>query len=261
MNSGHRLSSPAPPRYNWLPLKNSLFQEQLISHRQFPSQQRGPAPWFYYVSRVLVKTLLFLLTRFQVKGRENIPGQGPVLIVSNHLELADVPILVVSLGQKVVFLAKEQLFRYPLVNYFVSHFDSIRVRRGKLDRNALRQAIQTLTDGQALVIFPEGTRSKKAQLRPAFSGTALIALRSGAPILPVAITGTERTKGVTWVLRRPRITVNIGQPFHLPAANGKLTKIELTEHTNRIMGRIARLLPPEYRGHYAKQEETDEAKS
>ena len=90
-------------------------------------------------------------------------------------------------------------------------------------------------------------------MQPAFSGSALIALRSGVPILPVGITGTERIKGVAWLLRRPRITVNIGQPFHLPLTSSKLTKVELARLTNYMMGRIAELLPQEYRGNYAGQ--------
>ena len=125
------------------------------------------------------------------------------------------------------------------------------MHRGRLDREALRQADQSFAQGLALVMFPEGTRSKSGRLRHAFPGSALIALRSGVPILPVGITGTEKIKGVTWILRRPEITINIGCPFYLPSVSSRLTKVELAELTNSIMGRIAELLPPEYRGDYA----------
>ena len=210
-------------------------------------------PWFYYVGRVMVWVLLSLLTRWRVRGKENIPSQGPLLIVTNHLNLADSPLLGVSLSRKVVFMAKEELFRSSFSGYFIRSFGAFPVHRGQLDREALRQADQALAQGQALVMFPEGMRSRGGQLRRAFPGSALIALRSGAPILPVGITGTEKIKGAAWLLRRPQITVNIGHPFHLPPVSSKLTKAELAELTNYIMGHIAELLPLEYRGHYAEQ--------
>ncbi len=211
-------------------------------------------PWFYYVSRVIVRILFVILTRWQVRGRENIPGQGPVLVVANHLNLADPPLLSVSLNRKVIFMAKEELFRSKFSSYFVGSFGAFPVHRGQLDKKALRQAGQVLAEGQALAMFPEGRRSRNAQLRPAFSGSALIAWRSGAPLLPLGITGTEKIKGIAWLLRRPRITVNIGHPFYLPPVGSKLTKDELAGLTTYIMERIAELLPAEYRGNYAGKE-------
>ena len=208
-------------------------------------------PWFYYVGRLMVRILLLLLTRWQVRGRDNIPRQGPLLVIANHLHLADPPVLAVSLGRKAIFVAKEELFRSRFSSYFVGGFGAFPVYRGQLDRKALRQAERVFTEGLALIMFPEATRSQNAQLQSAFSGSALIALRNGVPILPVGITGTERIKGATWILRRPRITVNIGHPFHLPPVNSKLTKTELAEVTNLIMEHIAELLPVEYRGNYA----------
>ena len=104
--------------------------------------------------------------------------------------------------------------------------------------------------GRMVLMFPEGTRSYHGQLQPAWPGSALIAARSGVPILPVGIAGTEKMRGIGWLLRRPRITVNIGQPFWLPPVSSRLTKVELAEHTDFIMRRIAELLPEEYRGDY-----------
>jgi len=200
----------------------------------------------------MVRMLLLLLTRWRVKGRENVPSQGPVLVVANHLNLADPPLLGVSLGRKMVFMAKKELFRFRFLGYFIHGFGAFPIHRGQLDRKALRQAEQVLADGLALVMFPEGMRSRSRRLRPAFPGSALLALRCGVPILPIGITGTEKIKGVVWLLRRPEITVNIGHPFHLPPASSKLTKAELTKLTDYMMGRIADLLPQEYRGSYAK---------
>jgi 1-acyl-sn-glycerol-3-phosphate acyltransferase len=214
--------------------------------------------WFYYVGRLLMKLVLLLLTRWRVRGRDNIPGEGPLLIVANHLNLADPPLLSVSLSRKVVFMAKEELFRSRFSGYFVRSFGAFPVHRGQMDREALRQAKRVLADGLALVMFPEATRSRNAQLQSAFPGSALIALRSGVPILPVGITGTEKIEGVAWILRRPVITVNIGHPFYLPSVNSRLTRVEMTKLTNFIMERIAELLPPEYRGNYAREIRQDE---
>jgi len=195
--------------------------------------------------------LLLLLTRWDIRGKENVPREGALLVIANHINLADPPLLGVSLGRKVIFMAKKELFHFRVIAYFIGSFGAFPVHRGQMDRKALRQTYQLLAQGQALVMFPEGMRSRSGRLRPAFPGSALVALRSGTPILPVGIAGTEKIKGVTWILRRPQITVNIGHPFYLPPVSSKLTREELAEHTNSMMRHIAELLPPEYRGHYA----------
>jgi len=213
--------------------------------------------WFYYFGRFVVRVLLLLLTRWQVEGRENIPMQGPVVVIANHVNLADPPLLGVSLERKAIFMAKEELFRSRLSSYFVSGFGAFPVHRGQLDRKALRQAERTLADGLALIMFPEATRSKNYQLQAAFPGSALVALRNNALVLPVGITGTEKIKGATWWLRRPRIRVNIGPAFHLPSVDGRRTKVELIELTNFMMEHIAELLPVQYRGYYAEKGNPD----
>ena len=210
-------------------------------------------PWLYNIVELFVRLLFFLFTRCQVIGKENIPNRGALLIVANHIELPDVPLLAVSLNRRLSFMAKEELFqrRFLFLGYLIRKFGSFPVHRGRLDRKALRQAEKVLADGLVLVMFPEGTRSRSGRLRHAFLGSALIALRSGAPILPVGITGTEKIKGVGWIVTRPRMTVNIGAPFRLPSVNSELTRAELAEYTEIIMRRIAALLPVEYRGDHA----------
>ncbi len=195
--------------------------------------------------------VLFLLTRWRVEGKGNVPGHGPLLIVANHLSLADPPVLGVSIDLKKVFMAKEELFRPRFTGYFIRNCGAFPVRRGRLDRKVLQQAEHWLNKGVSLVMFPEGQRSKDIRLQPAFAGSALIASRLGVPILPAGISGTEKVRGKTWWLRRPRITVNIGRPFQPPTANGKLSKADLLELTDSIMEHIAELLPSEYRGNYS----------
>ena len=204
---------------------------------------------------LLCRIMLFFLTRRQIKGRENIPRQGPLLIVANHLSMADQYLLSVSLNRKAIFMAKEEIFRSRGISCLARAFGAFPVSRGRIDRNALSRANQVLNSGLALVMFPEGMRSKSAQLQPAFPGSALIASSNNIPILPVGITGMEKAnKGIFWaLLHRPQMTVNIGRPFYLPAVDDKLTKTKLGELADYIMEHVAELLPPEYQGCYAKQ--------
>lgn len=206
-------------------------------------------PLFYTVAAATMKTLLLLLTRWEVKGKENVPRNGPLIIVANHLNLADPPLLGASIPRRIFFMAKEELFS-SRGRAFVRALGAFPVRRGKLDREALRQAIRVLESGQALGMFPEGKRSLNHQMGEAELGVALIALRSGAPILPIGISGSENIKGPNFILQRPRVTVAIGQSFTLPKNEGRLTKDQLVQATNLIMGHIAEVLPQSYRGVY-----------
>lgn len=230
------MSLPIPSEYNWL--------AWFLFIRVFGAL-------LYYTVRHVLWLLFWLLTRRRVRGRDNVPNHGSVIFVANHVNLIDSPLLGVSLGRRVVFMAKEEVFHSRIIGYFMSSFGAFPVSKGRLDRKALRKAMQVLGDGQALVTFPEGMRSRSRRLKLAFPGAALIASRSGAPVIPVGITGTENIKGVAWFWRRPEITVNIGKAFTLPPVAGKLTKFELSRRTDIIMGHIAALLPPEYRGNYA----------
>ncbi|MFC2012075.1 lysophospholipid acyltransferase family protein [Chloroflexota bacterium] len=213
--------------------------------------------WFYYVARFLVKLIAIFCIRCKVTGKKNIPRKGALLIVSNHLNNADPPLLSVSLKRTTWFMAKKELFETGWSNYFISGFGAFPVHRGKLDRKALRESEKILSEGKALVMFPEASRSKNAQLQQAFPGSALIAVRSGASILPVGISGTEKMIGF-WPIRLPKVKVNIGQPFYLPPVDGKVTGEKLDELTDFIMEHIAELLPEKYRGHYKDKVRTDD---
>jgi 1-acyl-sn-glycerol-3-phosphate acyltransferase len=213
--------------------------------------------WAYHLGKVVVATLLKLLSRWRVEGRENVPSEGAVLVAVNHLHFIDPPLIVVSLKRPLVFMAKAELFEARWRAWCLDRLGAFPVRRGKLDRRALRQSEQVLADGRALVLFPEASRSENAQLQPALPGSALIANRHGVPVLPVGITGTEEIDRRGWIFRRPRITVRIGKPFYLPASGAKKSKEELAEHTELIMRRIAELLPPHYRGVYGEGESED----
>jgi 1-acyl-sn-glycerol-3-phosphate acyltransferase len=206
--------------------------------------------WTYRVCKPVVWVLLFLLSRWEVRGKENVPREGPVLVVANHMTNLDPPLLSISLGRYAMFMAKEGLFRSRLSSYFIRGLGAFPVYPDRMQREALLAAEEVLNHGYALCIFPEGMRSRTHQLRQAFPGSATIAMRTGVPVLPVAITGTETVKGSVW-LRRPRLTVTFGRPFHLPPSGGNGNRNDYAEY---IMERIAELLPPQYRGVYANVE-------
>lgn len=204
----------------------------------------------YYLERIIFRLLFMLFTRRRVKGRANVPHRGPLIVVANHLNLADPPLVGVCMRRRIVFMAKEEVFRHPLQGLVARGAGAFPVRRGQLDRMALRRAEEVLERGLILGMFPEGTRSATAQMQQGYQGTSLIALRSGAPILPIGIVGTEKIKSRLAVLRRPEIIVNIGEPVNLPPIDGKLTRHKLALATDFIMMRIAELLPESYRGVY-----------
>ncbi len=209
--------------------------------------------------KVISRILLSIFTRQRVTGQENIPRQGSLLVVSNHLSFADQFLISINLGRKAVFMAKMELFKSRIIRHLAHGFGAFPVRRGGiLDRAALKQANQVLDSGQALVMFPEGARNRKAELRRAYPGSAMIALHNNVPILPIGITGMEHadTKSPLWnLIHRPRVTVTIGCPFHLPPVEGKATKKDLLQLGDHVMEHIAELLPPKYQGYYAKRGE------
>jgi 1-acyl-sn-glycerol-3-phosphate acyltransferase len=174
--------------------------------------------------------------------------------------MADQYFIAVNIKRRMMYMAKEELFRYQPISLLVQAFGAFPVRRGIIDRRSLDQANQVLGSGLALFMFPEGTRSKNGKLQPAFPGSALIALDNSVPILPIGIIGLENVrKGpLWWIVHRHKLTVriNIGRPFYLPAQKDKVTKERLHEMSDFIMEHIAMLLPPEYRGYYAQRAES-----
>jgi 1-acyl-sn-glycerol-3-phosphate acyltransferase len=197
--------------------------------------------WLYYSGRAVILVFLFLFTRLQIMGRRNVPA-GAVVVSCNHLNLIDPLVLGFALGRPCAFMAKEELFRSKLSGWFVARFGAFPVHRGRVDREALRRAENALAREKAMVMFPEGARATSEGHRPeGFLGASLIASRADVPVLPVGISGTEVVTGWRWMLRRPRITVNIGLPFKLPASTGKARREELEKGTQVIMQRIGEL--------------------
>lgn len=207
--------------------------------------------FFFFISKCAVRSFFWLFTSWHINGRENIPKTGPVILVGNHMTFAEPCIAVLLLARESRFAAKEGFFRHPITNWIMSSFGSFPVYQGKPDRETLRKMEGFLAQGLALGIFPEGTRSLNNALIPALNGAALIAHRTGAPILPLGIHGTEKMRGKSWYFKRPKIEIRFGKVFQLPPKNGKADR---EADTRLIMERITELLPLQYHGVYAKKE-------
>lgn len=214
----------------------------------------------------LGRHILGPLLPLRVYGVENVPGEGPLIVVANHLSNADPPILIVSFPRSLFFMGKVELFRIPVVGWIIRKFGGFPVERGTADRAALRHALKVLNQGIPLGIFPEGGRSKTGALRRGMSGVGLLALQSGAPVLPVGLTGTEvYPVNGDWPLRRPPgiprgVTVTFGKPFVVPKqVDGK--RVTADEATQLIMTRVAELLPEPYRGVYSSSSSSTSSSS
>ena len=201
----------------------------------------------------ILKALVRIFFSWKVNGKENVPPTGPLIVTANHVHVLDPFFLLFSFPRWINFMAKEELFRFPLLKPILHWAHAVPVRRRgtvKVKREAVRQAKDILDMGSVLGIFPEGKRSREGKLMSGKPGSAVMASQAGAPLLPVGITGTDKIKGIGWLWRRPHIVINIGQPFKLPSFDGKLNKSQMRLLTHSLMSEIAALLPPEQRGAY-----------
>jgi 1-acyl-sn-glycerol-3-phosphate acyltransferase len=203
----------------------------------------------YNFLRALFRGFTRLVCRYRVTGLERVPQAGPLLIVANHLSFYDPLLLGLILQRRVWFFTKAEIFRWPLIGWACKITGQIPVHRGESDRMALEKALAYLQEGKALMLFPEGTVERKEQMIPARAGVAMLAVRSGATVLPIAHTGTRR---ILRSLRHwwPRVNITIGEPFVAMLSADVPRKAGLQYITDDIMHRIAAMLPAENRGVY-----------
>jgi 1-acyl-sn-glycerol-3-phosphate acyltransferase len=187
------------------------------------------------------------------EGTENIPRNGPVLVVINHLGDADVPALISVLPFSPDALGKIELYELPILGKLMDWYGLIWLHRGQADTRALRAALTGLAEGRIIVIAPEGRYSLTGALEEGTQGAAFLAYKSGAAILPIAITGTENENvyGHLKKFRRTRVHVKVGKMFKL--AGQDLGRQEaVVQGTQQIMQTLAELLPEKHRGAYSQ---------
>ncbi len=212
------------------------------------SRQR-PDPRLYFFIRSIVNVLFTILTRRQVVGLENVPERGPYLVITNHLSAFDPPLIMATLPVQITVFAASTHRHDFLFGEMMDRLGAIWVRRGEVDRQALRAALEVLEAGHVVGLAPEGTRSKTGALQAGKVGAAYLATRANVPLLPLALTGTETIGPLLKRLRRASLTVTIGKPFRLPVS-GRVGSAELQACTDYIMRVLADMLPEKYRGVY-----------
>ena len=199
---------------------------------------------FYRIAYSVVRLCLRSFGRLHVTGQEYIPPYGPLIVVANHLSYNDPPFIASVVTRPLDFLGKKELFNNTFVGYFMRRFRVYPIDRSG-GAEAINIAMNLLGNDHALAIFPEGQRSPAFTLQNAKPGAAYLALKSQAPILPIAVYGTEKYPPWRMLFPFRKLHVNIGSPFTLPVIEGNYTKGVINGASDIIMGRIADLLPDE----------------
>jgi 1-acyl-sn-glycerol-3-phosphate acyltransferase len=193
----------------------------------------------------------FLVKIDRIEGLEKIPPEGPGIVMINHIAFVDPLVVLANLPRNVVPLAKIEAFRYPVVGIFPKIWDAIPVLREGFDREAIRKALKVLDAGELLLMAPEGTRNPS--LRDAREGVAYLGSRSGAPIIPVVITGSKgfpSIKPSRW--RQGGAVVQIGSLFRFRSEEKRPGRDTLKIMTDEAMYVLAQMLPEELRGEYSE---------
>jgi 1-acyl-sn-glycerol-3-phosphate acyltransferase len=201
-------------------------------------------------------TTTYLLGLFKVEGLENVPRSGAVIMCPNHAGTIDPPLVPAFMPRSDTWsMAKSEYFEKPMTRWLFRRYHAFPVVRHTADRAALRRSFDLLKDGQALVMYPEGTRVDSGLLAAPEPGAGFIAQKAGCPVVPVALTGTREClpKGARWP-RRVRVTLRFGKPFMVRSRTEDGRRISHEDASEAIMLAIAELLPSDKRGVYGDME-------
>lgn len=201
----------------------------------------------------LVNGTLRLLTRIGCKldtaDLDKVPMSGPLILVSNHTNFLETPVVIPRLANRpITALAKVESWKSPVFSFLFNIWDFIPIRRGEADLDALNSCVTALHAGKILIVLPEGTRSSDGTLQTGHPGVLLMALRSGAPILPLAHYGGEDVWDNLKHLRRTPFSIKVGRKFHIEIGDQALSRDLRKQIMDEIMYQIAAILPEENRG-------------
>ena len=204
--------------------------------------------WIWRILFPPVRFLVFLFARVEIRGREHVPASGAYIIVANHTSWKDPPIVSLALGTPIRWMAKIEVFDYPLIGFLLRGIGNFAVRRGESDRRSVQLALQVLERGLPLGVFPEGHRSDDRKLLRGWPGISLLADRADALIVPCGIVGTPTAR--LRPIRRTEAVLSFGKPFRVSDLAPDIGR-DRQATADAIMLRIAAVLPPEMRGVYA----------
>jgi 1-acyl-sn-glycerol-3-phosphate acyltransferase len=193
----------------------------------------------YRVVAALIEALARIIFRPSVEGAENIPLTGPVLIAPIHRSNLDFAFTLFISPRKVFFMAKDGLFRQKLFAALLTRLGAFPVHRDNADRESLRLSEEVLRRGQALVLFPEGTRKTGTIVEPLHDGAMFIAARSGATVVPVGVAGTDRAMPVGSKLPRfAKVHVVVGRPIEPPSSEGRISRSQISAKTEELQAAL-----------------------
>jgi 1-acyl-sn-glycerol-3-phosphate acyltransferase len=208
-----------------------------------------------FILRSLIRILLNSIANFELRGRENLPLTGGMILASNHIGIIDIILVYYGLDRTDLFIpVAEKWEKIGWIRWLGKHLNFLFVDRYNPDLKALRKMVALMEQGKCLVIAPEGTRSRLGSLIEGKPGVAYLAARSGFPVIPIAITGTEDKVvfGNIKRFKKSTITLTGGKPFIVPPLPKQDRDTALQKSTDEIMCQIAVLLPERYRGVYAE---------
>jgi len=198
-----------------------------------------------------IRELFKLLCKIDAQDLEQVPLQGPYIIITNHINFLEVPVIYSLLYPRpTIGIAKQETWKNPLLGPLFTLWETIPIKRGEVDLAAMQKSVELLKQGKMIAIAPEGTRSKDGQLQRGLPGTLLLALKSQAPILPIAHYGGENFWENLTHFRRTPFHVRVGQPFRLVNVSQPPSKDERNQVMQEMMIRLAELLPSQYHGIY-----------
>lgn len=207
----------------------------------------------YNLVRLLVKFGTKILCRLDAPNIDSVPQKGPLIVISNHTGQLEVAVFFGQLATRpITGWAKMESWDNAFLNWLFDLWGLIPVKRGEADTSALRKAIRALENGYIFGIAPEGTRNKTGRLKRARPGAVMLAVHSGAPILPIVHWGGEKFLRNLARLKRTDFHIRVGEPFKLELDGVKVTREMRQQIADEMMMRIAELMPPEYRGEYEK---------
>lgn len=196
----------------------------------------------YGILKPLAVLVMRLWFRLEVRGTEHVPAAGPVLLVANHSSLLDPALVGGAAPRRLCFMAKAELFRVPLFGRLIRALNARPVRREGASAQALREALDALRSGQALLVFPEGTRGDEGDIRPAKPGAGMLAVMSGATVVPVYVSGSGRALPRGRLVPRPaKVVVRFGPALSFAVAPDDARRARYREVAEEMMRAVARL--------------------
>ena len=207
-----------------------------------PLQLSERRTFTYRLCAGLVAALAKVLFRPTVVGAEHIPLDGPVIIAPIHRSNVDFALTLFVSKRKVFFMAKDSLFRIPLLGPLITHLGAFPIHRGSADRESMAHSEAVLRQGHALVLFPEGARKEGRRVAPLHDGAMFVAARTGATIVPVGIGGSDRAMPKGAKFPHPsRIRIVVGDPLDPPASNGRVSRSALSAKSEELRAALERV--------------------